>query len=204
MIDFTPIGQYAFVIQYEDLISLIGLNAIRYMREKQGLPNTDDLTLEYLNREDYDIEKFIREHNPTDCTFPMDLAMNSRIACKPNLAYAFKMLQAAHTNGIRNFVIHSNVYSPVIEKIVKGLEIKTTYVHGDIVPVLRSLPNCTYTTSNPDNIRKCMDVQVPFALTIVDDFQYVAPIVLDQPFIDKLREQNVFVQFTGVISAGII
>ena len=150
------------------------------------------------------MEKFVQTHNWTMMNIPYDTMMKSPIACKPNLAYAFKMLQAAHTNGIRNFVIHSNIYSPVIEKIVKGLEIKTTYVHGDIVPVLRSLPNCTYTTSNPDNIRKCMDVQVPFALTIVDDFQYVAPIVLDQPFIDKLREQNVFVQFTGVISAGII
>jgi hypothetical protein len=204
MVDFSNIGQNAFVIQYEDLISLIGLNAIRYMREKQGLPNTDDLTLEYLNREDYDIEKFIREHNPTDCTFPMDLAMNSRIACRPNLAYAFKMMKAAQTNGLNRFVIYSNQYSPVIEEFVKGLEIKTTYAHGDIVPVLHALPNCTYTTSNPDNIRKCMDVHVPFALTIVDDFQYVAPIVLDQSFIDKLRKKNVYVQFTGVISAGII
>lgn len=204
MIDFTPIGQAAFVIQYEDLISLIGLNTTRYIRSKQELPNTDELTLEYLNRTEYDMEKFVQTHNCTMLNIPYDAMMKSPIACKPNLAYAFKMIQAAHTNGIQKFVIHSNEYSPVIENIVKGLEIRTTYVHGDIVPVLRSLPNCTYTTSNPDNIRKCMDVQVPFALTIVDDFQYVAPIVFDQPFIDKLRAQNVFVQFTGVISAGII
>jgi len=207
MIDFSHIGQDAFVIQYEDLISLIGLNTVRFLREKQNLPNTDDLTLEYLNRTDYDIPKFIQTHNCTSMVIPVipeSSMWHSKIACRPNLAYAFKMMRAAADNGIHRFVIHSNVYSPVIEEFVNGLEIKTTYEHGDIVPVLRALPNCTYTTSNPDNIRKCMDVQVPFALTIVDDFQYVAPIVMDQSFIDKLREKNVYVQFTGVISAGII
>jgi hypothetical protein len=204
MIDFSHIGQDAFVIQYEDLISLIGLNTVRFLREKQNLPNTDDLTLEYLNRTDYDIPKFIQTHNCTSMVIPESSMWNSKIACRPNLAYAFKMMRAAADNGIHRFVIHSNAYSPVIEEFVNGLEIKTTYEHGDIVPVLRTLPNCTYTTSNPDNIRKCMDVQVPFALTIVDDFQYVAPIVMDQSFIDKLREKNVYVQFTGVISAGII
>lgn len=204
MVDFSNIGQNAFVIQYEDIISLIGLNTVRFLREKQNLPNTDDLTLEYLNRTEYDIAKFIQSHNCTSMQISYDSVLRSKIACRPNMAYAFKMIQAANTNGIRKFYIHTNDYSPIIEEFVNGLEIKTTYVHGDIVPVLRTLPNCTYTTSNPDNIRKCMDVQVPFALTIVDDFQYVAPIVLDQPFIDKLRNQNVYVQFTGVISAGII
>lgn len=207
MIDFSNIGKDAFVIQYEDLISLIGLNVVRFIREKQNLPNTDDLTLEYLNRTEYDIEKFIKEHNVIDwwnCSFPIDLMMSSKIACRPNLAYAFKMMRAAHENGLHNLYIHSNEYSKVIEQFVNQLEIKTKYVHGDIIPVLRSLPNCTYTTSNPDNIRKCMDVGVPFALTIVDDFQYVAPLALDTKFIAELRARNVYVQFTGVISAGII
>jgi len=204
MVDFSSIGQDAFLVQYEDIISLIGLNVVRFIRSKQNLESTDELTLEYLNRTDYDIAKFVRERNLIDCDFPITQMMNSKIACQPNLAYAFKMINAAHQNGITRFYIHSNEYSPVIEQFVNDLEIKITYVHGDIIPVLNALPNCTYTTSNPDNIRKCMNVNVPFALTIVDDFQYVGPIVLDQSFIDKLRQKNVYVQFTGVISAGII
>ena len=204
MIDFSNIGQEAFVIQYEDLISLIGLNVVRYIRSKQGLPSTDELTHEYCNRTDYDIEKFVREHNVIDCEFPITEMYKSPIACRPNLAYAFKIMEAAARNGIRRFVIHSNEYSPAIEKIVNALEVKLTYKHGDIVPVLNALPNCAYTTSDPDNIRKCKDVDAPFALTIVDDFQYVAPFVLDQSFVEELRKRGKYVQFTGVISAGII
>lgn len=205
MIDFSNIGQNAFVIQYEDLISLIGLNTVRFTREKQNLLCGDDQTLEYLNRKEYDIEKFVKEHSAIpNMNFPMSLMMKSEIACQPNLAYAFKMMRAAYQNGITRLYIHSNEYSPIIERFVNQLEIKTNYVHGDILPVLHNLPNCTYTTSIPDNIKRCLQSDVPFALTIVDDFQYVAPIVLDDRIIENLRKHNIYVQFTGVISAGII
>ena len=202
MIDFSNIGQSAFVIQYEDLISLMGLNCAHYIIHGEDPIRDDDLTLDYLNRTSFDTEKFIKEK--TDMNIPYDMMLESSIACKPNLAYAFKMMAAAHRNGISRLYIHTNGYSPVVERYVNQLEIKTNYVHGDIVPVLHNLPNCTYTTSIPDNIRRCMDVDVPIALTIVDDFQYVYPIVADDKLIRNLREKNVFVQFTGVISAGII
>ena len=202
MIDFSNIGQDAFIIQYEDLISLIGLNCVRYILTKQNKPYDDQLTLDYLNRESYDMEAFIK--NETSIDFPYEKMMQSEIACQPNLAYAFKMFSAAHQNGIKRLYVHSNEYSPIIERIVNRLEIKVNYVHGDILPVIHNLPNCTYTTSNPDNIRKCINTDVPFALTIVDDFQYQFPIVADEAFINRLRDKNVYVQFTGVISAGII
>lgn len=202
MIDFSNIGQDAFVIQYEDLISLMGLNCVRYILTKQNKSYDDQLTLDYVNRESYDMEAFIK--NETSIDFPYEQMLKSEIACQPNLAYAFKMFSAAHQNGIKRLYVHSNEYSPVIERIVNRLEIKVNYVHGDILPVLHNLPNCTYTTSNPDNIRHCVDVDVPFALTIVDDFQYQWPIVSDESLIKRLRDKNVYVQFTGVISAGII
>ncbi len=202
MIDFSNIGQDAFIIQYEDLISLIGLNCARYILTKQNKPYDDQLTLDYLNRESYDMEAFVK--NETSIDFPYEKMMQSKIACQPNLAYAFKMFSAAYQNGIKRLYVHSNEYSPIIERIVNQLEIKVNYVHGDILPVIHNLPNCTYTTSNPDNIRKCMNADVPFALTIVDDFQYQFPIVADEAFINRLRDKNVYVQFTGVISAGII
>lgn len=202
MIDFSDIGQNAFVIQYEDLISLMGLNVVRYIREMKHQPYDDELTLAYLNRKEFDMGKFVYEQ--TEMNFPYHQMLQSPIACKPNLAYAFKMITTAYQNGIKSFYIHSNTYSPIIEKFVNSLEIKTNYVHGDILPVLHNLPNCTYTTSIPENIRKCLDVDVPIALTIVDDFQYQYPIVTDDHLIEALRNHNVYVQFTGVISAGIV
>ena len=202
MIDFSDIGQNAFVIQYEDLISLMGLNVVRYIREMKHQPHDDELTLAYLNRKEFDMGKFVYEQ--TEMNFPYHQMLQSPIACKPNLAYAFKMITTAYQNGIKSFDIHSNTYSPIIEKFVNSLEIKTNYVHGDILPVLHNLPNCTYTTSITENIRKCLDVDVPIALTIVDDFQYQYPIVTDDHLIEALRNHNVYVQFTGVISAGIV
>ena len=56
MIDFSNIGQDAFVIQYEDLISLMGLNCVRYILAKQNKSYDDQLTLDYVNRESYDME----------------------------------------------------------------------------------------------------------------------------------------------------
>ena len=202
MIDFSDIGSRAFVIQYEDLISLIGLNTVSYILSKQDQNTSDDMILAYLNRENYDMSRFVKEHTHVD--FSLENMMQSKLACVPNLAYAFKMMSAAHQHGIRDLYIHSNLYSPIIENFVKQLEIPTNYVHGDIIPVLRNLPNCTYTTSDPNNIRTCLNVNVPFALTIVDDFQYVGPIVTDENLLKELEKKNVYVQYTGVISAGVL
>lgn len=202
MIDFSDIGRDAFLVQFEDIISLMGLNVVRYIRKMKHQPYDDELTLAYLNRKEFDMGKFVYEQ--TSMNFPYQQMLQSRIACEPNLAYAFKMIATAYQNGIKSFYIHSNAYSPIIERFVNSLEIKTKYVHGDILPVLHDLPNCTYTTSDPNNIRKCLNADVPFALTIVDDFQYMFPIVSDETLIESLRKHNVYVQFTGVISAGIL
>ena len=202
MIDFSDIGRDAFLVQFEDIISLMGLNVVRYIRKMKHQPYDDELTLAYLNRKEFDMGKFVYEQ--TEMNFPYHQMLQSPIACKPNLAYAFKMIATSYQNGIKSFYIHSNTYSPINERFVNSLEIKTNYVHGDILPVLHNLPNCTYTTSIPENIRKCLDVDVPIALTIVDDFQYQYPIVTDDHLIEALRDHNVYVQFTGVISAGIV
>ena len=203
MVDFSFVGENGFVIQYEDLVSLIGFNAVQHIKERRNESyNNDDLVLSYLNREKYSITDYVEAQ--TGMQVPMETLMKSAFACVPNLAYAFKMMQAADRNGLTRLYVHTDTYSPIIEKYVQQLEIKTNYVHGDIIPVLHNLPNCTYTTSNPDNIRKCAKADVPFALTIVDDFPYVGPIIMDKPLLKTLEERNVYVQYTGVISAGII
>lgn len=200
MIDFSFIGQEAFVIQYEELISLTGWNIVEYILNDPS--KREERLLDYLNRDVYDYHDYVQKHTGHD--IPCDRMMESRIACAPNLAYAFKMMDAAYRNGIKRLYVHSNMYSSVIERFIHRLEIPTNYVHGDIVPVLHDLPNCTYTTSDPDNIRRCLDVGVPFALTIVDDCPYVGSIITDNTLLKNLEKANVYVQYTGVLSAGFI
>ena len=222
MVDFSFIGKDAFVIQYEDLISLIGYNHVMWLAEQEEqrdqarldekygqychfaaykFPYTkEDVMRAYLDRDKFDISGFVKQFMPNDHAIELIMARSAG----PNLSYAFKMFNAAYQNGIQQLYIHSNVYSKIIEILVSNLEIPVKYVHGDIIPVLRSLPNCTYTTSDPNNIRKCVDVGAPFALTIVDDFPYIREILEDQKLLQQLQDRNVYVQYTGVLSAGLL
>lgn len=222
MVDFSFIGKEAFVIQYEDLISLVGYNHVMSLAEQEEredqarldekygqychfaaykFPYTrEEVMHAYLSRDKFDISGFVKQFMHYD--HAIDLIMGR--SAVPNLSYAFKMFNAAYQNGIHQLYIHSNVYSKLIELFIGNLGIPVKYVHGDIIPVLRSLPNCTYTTSVPDNIRKCADVGVPFALTIVDDFPYIREILEDQKLLQQLQDKNVYVQYTGVLSAGFL
>lgn len=203
MVDWSFVGKNGFIIQYEDLISLIGWNIAEHVlaRHQQDPPmDPEDRLLKYLNRESYDVKPYV--HAMTGLEIGIDDMMESRASLRPNLLYAFKMFDAAYKNGIRKLYVHSNKYSSIIDQFVSNLGTPVDYVHGDIVPVLRNHVNCTYTTSNPENIRKCLEVHSPFALTIVDDFQYVEPIVSDRHLLNQLQSQNVYVQFTGVLSGG--
>ena len=83
-------------------------------------------------------------------------------------------------------------------------DVPITYVRGDVIPVIKQHPNCTFLTSNTDVIKRLQTESVPpFALTIVDTFIYVAPVVKEE-FINSLREKGIFVGFTNILSAGLI
>ena len=205
ILDWSYIGKEGLIIQFEDLVSFIGWNASEYINNAQGRPvskTKDERLVEYINRLDYDIPKYVKETTGVDTT--MKQLINSKHAIPPNVLYAFRMFKAAVDNGLKNLLIHSNVYSQLLEEYVKSALPYARYVHGDIVPVLKDNPNCTYTTSNPTNIRKCVDVGVPFALTICDDFMYVAPVVTDDKLLNQLKEQNVFVQYTSIMGSGLV
>ena len=49
-----------------------------------------------------------------------------------------------------------------------------------------------------------MDVKVPFALTIVDDYLYTSNIVVDEKIPERLKEKGIFVAYTGIFSSGFI
>ena len=206
MIDMSFIGKDGFIIQYEDIISLWGYNVLLQLRDTKliGESESDSLLLDYFNREienpfDYILEKY-------HINFPINTVYKSKKALRPNLLYAFKILSAAHRNGIKNLLVYSNKESQIIrDYIVNEIpDVPITYVHGDVIPVIKQHPNCTFLTSNTDVIKRLQTESVPpFALTIVDTFIYVAPVVKEE-FINSLREKGIFVGFTNILSAGLI
>lgn len=206
MLDFSFIGKEGLILQYEDVISLTGLNIVRYFQkenvnEKIVRMSVEDILISYLNRETEDVSSWLKTE------FDIDINMtdmnDSITVLQPNMLYSYKMFDSAYKNGITNLGIHSNMYSPVIEKFLSTYQIPIKYTHGDIVPVLNRNKNVTFTTSSPSVIKRCIDVDVPFMLTIVDDYSYTAGIIKNH-FDDKLRKHNVFVAYTSILSAGMI
>jgi hypothetical protein len=77
------------------------------------------------------------------------------------------------------------------------------YVSGDIVPILKKHPNITLTTASSQTLKRCLETDVPAAITVVDDFLHLAHIVIDK-IDDKLKERNKFVCYTSIRSGGFI
>lgn len=207
MVDMSFIGKNGFIIQYEDIISLWGYNALLKLKEKNlidGESSTDSLLLDYFNREIENPFTYINEKYHVN--FPIDAMYKSKQVLRPNMLYAFKIFLAAYQNGIKDLFVFSNKQSSIIDKYIKDEipDIPIKYVHGDVIPVIREHPNCTFLTSDTNIIKRFVDEDFPpFALTIVDTFSYVSPVVKDD-FIDLLRRKGVFVGFTNILSAGLI
>lgn len=206
MIDFSFVGKEGLIIQYEDIISLIGFNVVKYFRsknvnDKACKMSVEDILLSYLNRTTEDISTWLKIE--FDIDFDIKDYQDSVALLQPNARYAYKIFDSAYKNGIKNLIIHSNSYSPVIEKFVNAFQVPIKYTHGDIVPILNENKNATFITSSLSNIEKCLDVKVPIALTIVDDYMYLADLI-NNKFDERLRKQNVFVLYTSILSAGII
>ena len=201
MVDFSLVGSSGVIIQYEDIISLSGFNVVNHFREKGIVDKSDvDLLTSYFNREKESVADWVREES----SLPIDDYMNSPIMWKPSVLYAYKIIDIAYKSGIKTLFIHSNKYVKSIENNMKSFQQPVTYIHGDIVPVLRQHPNITYITSSCVNIRKCLDEDVPpFVMTIIDDFGYVADVIKNR-LDDQLRKKNILVFFTSIISAGFI
>ena len=201
MIDFSPVGSSGVIIQYEDIIALSGFNVVNHFRHKGIVDKSDvDLLTSYFNRRNVSVVDWVREES----SLPIDEYMNSPIMWKPTMLYAYKIIDTAYKNGIKTLMIHSNKYVKSIEENMKSFQQPVTYIHGDIVPVLKQHPNITYITSHCDNIRKCLDEDVPpFVMTIIDDFGYVADIIQNKVD-DQLRKKNILVFFTSIISGGFI
>jgi hypothetical protein len=207
MVDMSFIGKNGFIIQYEDIISLWGYNALLKLKESNLIDresSTDSLLLDYFNREIENPFTYINEKYHVN--FPIDAMYKSKKVLRPNMLYAFKIFLTAYQNGIKELLVFSNKRSSIIDKYIKNEipDIPIKYVHGDVVPVIKQHPNCTFLTSDTNIIKRFVDEDIPpFALTIVDTFSYVAPVVKDS-FVELLRRKGVYVGFTNILSAGLI
>lgn len=207
MVDLRILGREGLIIEYTDIVSLVGYNIIKYLKsnklknETMNRMSNTDILLSYVNREVFDISKWISDTFNIKCDIKDYI--DSDVAFAPNNVYAYKMFTQSSKENIKQLYIYSETFSPIIEKNIKTFNVPDLkYVYGDIVPILNEHPNSTFMTSNPLSISKCKDVKAPILLTIVDDFMYIANVV-ETKVIDELKSQNKIVMFTSISSNGI-
>ena len=206
MIDLTFIGKAGLVIEYDDIVSLTGMNIVNYLMEKDkslkvdaGMSSFEDILSSYINRTDKDFSIWIKQLIGLDVK--RENFINSYRAFKPNLFYAYKLIPNAYKNGIKDLYIYSQYESDVIREYLKSFEVPVGYVYGDIREVMKDKVNYTYITCDPENVRRCRDIDTPFAVTICDDYMSMLPIVRDHVD-EELRNKGKFVSYTSILNAG--
>ena len=211
MIDLRNIGNAGLIIQYEDLISMIGFNVAKLYRGKglsKKLDETDikDVLLSYINREDEDYVVWLKNEYGIDIP-DKDMLYQSFSAMQPNLMYAYKMFATSDENKQSNLYVYSNTYSKIAEESIKSFCIKDVkYIHHNIDEVLNDTPNMTFITGSIESINKCMnDVKAPTCLVICDDFVYTMKDMIDNKKEESFKEKgNILLRYTSVVSAGVI
>lgn len=206
MLDFSFVGKEGLIIQYEDVISLIGFNVIRYLRAKNANEkamgmSVEDILLSYINREKESPDIWLKDEFGVE--FKVEDYLDSMNTFQPNWLYSYRVFDAAYKNGSKNLKIYSAYDSPVIKKMLPSFQVPVEFVSGDIVPVLEKNKNATLITASEQTLKRCLETDVPAAVVVVDDFLHLAPIVIDK-IDDKLRGRNKYVSFTSIVSGGFI
>lgn len=206
MVDFSFVGKDGIIIQYEDIISMIGFNVVRYLRykeanEKAMRMSLGDILLSYINRENESPETWLK--NEFDIDFKVEDYLDSINAFQPNWLYSYKLFDTAYRNGTKKLMIYSVYDIPIIKKILPSYQVPVEFVTGDIASILEKNPNITLMTASTQTLNRCLETDVPAAIVIVDDFLHLAPAVINK-IGDKLKERNKYVNYTGIISGGII
>lgn len=199
------IGEEGLIVQYEDIISMTGFNIARHIHneainDKLNKMSVQDILLNYINRDHESPVDWLK--NEFNINF--NKIYDSQIALQPNLLYTYKVFNNAHKEGIKNLYVYSNTYSSIIENVVKSYDIPSLeYVYGDFNNLIKTHPNCTFLTSSVKNIKKCIDINIPLALTICDDYLHISNIFSSNVNDVLTSKPNIVLRFTGVISAGI-
>lgn len=208
MVDFSFIGKDGLIIQYEDIISLIGFNVAQYfhgkgVNDKLDRMSVEDILKSYFNRQTEDIPKWLKESFNID--FDMSMCESSILAVRPNNMYAYKVFDTAMRHMLKNLIIFSDISSIHIDRHIESSfeGINVNYISNtDILDVLKKYPNSTFITSSCNNIRKCCNTNVPTVLTIVDDYDYIINVMNDETIKKFDNIDNVYVQYTSILSAG--
>lgn len=208
MIDFSFIGKDGLIIQYEDIISLIGINVIQFLHGK-GINNKldrmsiSDILQSYFSRKIEDVPTWLMETFNID--FNEEICKSSISAVRPNNMYAYKIFDTAKRHMLKNLIVFSNTDSVHIQKHVQSSfkDMGINYISGiDILDVFNKYPNSTYITSSVNNIRKCCKTNVPIMLTIIDDYDYIMEVINDETIKQLENKPNIYVQYGSIISAG--
>ena len=206
MVDFSFVGKEGIIIQYEDIVSMIGFNVIRYLRAKNANEeamrmSVEDILLSYINREKESPEIWLKNEFGID--FKVEDYLNSINAFQPNWLYSYKLFDAAYKNGTKKLIVYSIYNIPIIKNILVSYPAPVEFATGDIKSVLEKNINATLMTSSTQTLKRCLETDVPAAITIVDDFLHLAPAVADN-IGDKLKEKNKYVSYTSIIKGGFI
>lgn len=206
MVDFGFVGKEGIIIQYEDIISMVGFNVIRYLRanganEKAMGMSLEDILLSYINRDSESPEIWLKNDFGVD--FKVSDYLNSINAFQPNWLYSYRLFDVAYKNGTKKLIIYSIYDIPIIKNILSSYTVPVEFATGDIKSVLEKNINATLMTSSTQTLKRCLETDVPAAITIVDDFLHLAPAVADN-IGDKLKDKNKYVSYTSIISGGLI
>lgn len=206
MVDFSFVGKEGIIVQYEDIISMVGFNVIRYLRAKNANEKAigmslEDILLSYINREKESPEIWLKNEFGID--FKVEDYLNSINAFQPNWLYSYKLFDAAYKNGTKKLIVYSIYNIPIIKNILVSYPTPVEFATGDIKSVLEKNINATLMTASTETLNRCLETDVPAAITIVDDFLHLAPAVIGN-IGDKLKEKNKYVCYTSIRSGGLI
>lgn len=204
MLDLQFIGREGLIIDYTDIVSMIGFNIAKYIRSKNTCKKLDrmsieDILLSYINRSTEDISEWLRTF---DIEIDLDELHESISAHEPNLMYAYKLFDSSYKNGIKNLGVYLPYESNTVNQLLKAFTVPIKVYTGNIVDVLNNNPNVTFTSASPKLINGCLNVKAPFMLVICDDFLYTSSVISDK-IDDRLRKDNKIVAYTSILSAGL-
>ena len=208
MIDLTVFGKAGLILQYEDIISMIGYNVAKYFHQqgvnkKLDSMSINDVLLSYINRTDEDYSIWLEKE--FDIKINKSEMLTSFLTMQPNLLYSYKVFSTAHTEHVSGLYIYSNDYSPIIEEATKHYGFNgITYIKEDIISFLNNHPNHTYITASIDNIKRCVDLKAPTCLVVCDDYLYISDIFSSKVDKTLVNLDHILLRFTGVLSAGVI
>jgi len=207
MIDLSFIGKEGIIVQYEDIVSMIGFNVARYFQSNNVIDKLDKMTLvellsSYLDRKDEDSSIWLKKEFNID--FDISKFITSPMTMKPNMLYSYKIFETSKNEGIHNMIVYSDIESDLIDTFISTYENPDVKcVHGNLLELLKEHPNYTYITASPKNINLCKELETPLLLVVCDDYMY-SSYIYDSDIGKVLKEkQNIILRYTSCVSAGI-